>query len=309
MAESISNLVHPPISQVPVTAIDTKITADVFVRKYASLSDEAWKAKLLESAEKPELDDLQFPRYPDQETQRRIHGGQTLQGSIDGAFGFYQFIKGQVPAEELRNPEFRLLDYGAGWGRQNRAFLRDLPFNNIYGYEPNVGLCVMARKLNPYVNFINGGYMPDGVLPARHFDLAIGYSIFSHLSEVCAKAWLKEFSRILRPGGRAIMTTWGLRFMRRLLAESEKLARGEEIDWYSKDCIDGAKGQIPQLMENLESGKFIWYTTNGSTLYGDAFLPAAAITRWIDELGLDLKLVHYDDASLSQDVFVLQSTA
>ncbi|MBJ7968179.1 class I SAM-dependent methyltransferase, partial [Bacillus cereus] len=44
-------------------------------------------------------------------------------------------------------------------------------------------------------------------------DIIFAYSVFSHLSEETAENWIKEFSRILRPGGIFIATTQARYFL------------------------------------------------------------------------------------------------
>jgi SAM-dependent methyltransferase len=55
------------------------------------------------------------------------------------------------------------------------------------------------------------------------FDVVFAYSVFSHLSEDLYARWLAEFSRILKPGGLVIATTWGRNYIEHL----ESMRRGD----------------------------------------------------------------------------------
>ncbi len=279
---------------------------NIFVRNYKTFTDERWRGKLLQTVPGEAVDGINFPGFPDQETQRRMHGATSPEISLNEAFNFYKFIKAHAPVAEMHAGEHNMLDFGCGWGRINRPFMKDIPYSNIFAYEPHLGYCVLARKLNPYITILNGDYMPNGVLPNAHFDLVVGWSVFSHLSEDCAKSWLKEFTRILKPGGRCVLTTWGTQFLGRLKNEAVKLQNGEAIDWYSKVCIDAAQGRIAEKSLAYDKGQFVWFTAGNSKLYGEAFLPQAALQRWLDELKLGLEIEAFDTKTLSQDCFVLK---
>ena len=47
---------------------------------------------------------------------------------------------------------------------------------------------------------------PPTLLPAGTFDLAYGCSVLTHLREASAQAWLAELERLLKPGGRLLLT-------------------------------------------------------------------------------------------------------
>lgn len=155
------------ISSIPVVSgLDHLKNPRQFVERFHDLTDNEWSAVLLKSATDEEIDGVRFPRFPDQETQRRIHGATTPETSIREAIAFYNFVKNHSEGA-LASGEINLLDFGSGWGRISRPYLRDLPYDKIYSYEPNLGYCVLQRILNPYITVLNGGYLPDGILPER----------------------------------------------------------------------------------------------------------------------------------------------
>lgn len=277
-----------------------------FIDAFKNTSDDEWRNILIRSAVEPEINGVNFPAFPDIETQSRIHGSSSIESSIGEAYSFYKFVRQYAIADHGNLENLSFLDYGCGWGRILRPYLRDIKLSNIFAYEPSIGFCLLARKLNPYVNILNGDYLPDNVFPSDKFDLIVGWSIFSHLTEKYAKAWLKEFSRILKKGGKAVLTTWGLRFLERLEREQKMEMAGEEIHWYSRLCLSAIGTPISERINALKTGEFVWFSTGNSDKYGEAFLPQIVIERWIKEMDLPLGIVRYDSENLAQDCFVLE---
>ena len=149
--------------------------------------------------------------------------------------------------------------------------------------------------------------MPDGILPGGRFSLVVGWSVYSHLSEAYAIAWLVETARILTPGGSAMYTTWGLRFLERLQAEEAQMNEGMDIHWYSKICLLGT-GDINQRIEDYYSGKFVWCNSGNNNFYGEAFISKIALQHLINSNNLPLTIDVFDTTTLAQDVFILRKS-
>jgi SAM-dependent methyltransferase len=277
--------------------------ANVFRERFSALSDDEWLALWLSTEKSTNISDLEFPTVPDQELQLQIHGSASWEISMREAFDFYRFVKSNV--ELNANGSCRFLDYGCGWGRMARPFMRHFDLDKMFGFEPHLLLATIARSLNPYVCVLEGGYSPDGSIPKNWFELIVGWSIFSHLSRDSFKEWLRELSQVLRSGGVGVFTTWGSRFLQRLQVEKGQLANGQEIHWYSKVCIEAA-GDISKRIAEYERGEFVWFTESGSPTYGEAFISELALRRVIDEESLPLQIVSFDTASLPQDVFLVR---
>lgn len=279
-------------------------SANVFRDKFGDLDDERWFDILVESLHAAVIDEVQFPRYPDAELQNRIHG-YANQHALHEAFDFYLFIKSHDYLRRKLTRESYFLDFAAGWGRMSRPFLRHFDLNRIFSYEPNMAFCVVARKLNPYICFLNGDYYPDNTLPHDRFDLVIGYSIFTHLSPELATLWLDEMARITRPDAYCVFTTWGERFFARLQGERANLALGKEIHWYSRACL-AAAGDLDALIARYRDGEFAWVSLNPGSPYGEAFLPPRALAMLLEANALPLELVEFDQDNLAQDAFILR---
>ena len=91
--------------------------------------------------------------------------------SLREAVDFYRFCRDNTYGQLSESRSLRFLDFGSGWGRITRAFLRDFELAHMYGYEPNLLFCTVARALNPYINFVHGSRVPDRSLPRHWFDV------------------------------------------------------------------------------------------------------------------------------------------
>ncbi|WP_296706060.1 class I SAM-dependent methyltransferase [Rhodoblastus sp.] len=276
-------------------------SANPFRDKFGGIADDNWKDVWLTTETCSNIQGIEFPTIPEQQLQSQIHGSSSWQISMGEAFAFYEFVKSSGALDGAKC----FLDFGCGWGRMTRPFMRDFDLGKIYGFEPNALHAIIARSLNPYFTVFTGGFSPDGSIPKDWFDLVVGWSIFSHLSEKSLKEWLTEICSVLRPGGHAVFTTWGIRFLKRLQGEQALLDAGQEIHWYSKQCLDGV-GNISKRIADYENGDFIWFTNTDSTEYGEAFLGEKALNRFVSELDLPMEVTTFDATSLAQDVFILR---
>lgn len=279
---------------------------DAFVRRYGRLDDAQWLDTLVASATQRSIDGVALPDYPPVAIQTGMHGATSTEHGLREAFHFYQFIKRHLAKQHMRIDQITLLDYGSGWGRMNRPFLKDVPTDRIYAFEPDPKFFEIARTLNPFINQLTGGFKPEGALPSDTFDLVFGWSIFSHLSEASALDWLVELARSLKPGGLMLQTTWGLRFLNRLEIEAGELKSGRKIDWYSELCLKAMEFDIEGTRRRYNSGEFVWLRSTPKDDYGETFLSAAALKRLIESNGVPLELIAYDDHDLAQDCFVVR---
>jgi hypothetical protein len=132
-------------------------SSNIFRDRYGHLSDKEWCDVLMRSVREPEIDGIPFPSFPASEVQEHMHG-HSGELSLREAQGFYSFIKSKLEIRKVFQPGAAFLDFGSGWGRMARMFLRDFDLSNMYGFEPNRNYCTIARSLNPYICFLNGDF-------------------------------------------------------------------------------------------------------------------------------------------------------
>jgi ubiquinone/menaquinone biosynthesis C-methylase UbiE len=213
------------------------------------------------------------------------------------AFGFYSLVR-RIVAEHRRQPAVSILEFGCGWGRMIRLFLRDVEPQNLWGIDCMPAAIDICRTTNHYCNFRMVDPLPPSRLAGDRFDLVYAYSVFSHLSEDAHEKWLTEFTRLLRPGGLLVATTRPREF---ILACAEARAQHEARDW--------AQGAVLAFKDTTESlarydrGEFMYEPIGGGdvldkSFFGETCIPRAYVEKtWTRYFGL---VDYIDDRSLCQ---------
>lgn len=276
---------------------------NLFREEFGHLTDSEWFQLLVRSINEPVIGKVQFPAFPSAELQNHMHGGSGA-GALIEAADFFRFVKENTYRTSANAAGKHVLDFGSGWGRIIRPFMRDFEFSDLYGFEPDFLFCALARTLNPYVTFFSGTFVPTGSLPEQFFHLVASWSVFSHLSQTSAILWLKELARIVVPGGSCVITTWGDRFLKRLQHDAARQNAGREIHWYSSVCL-AAAGSIEDRLADYDRGEFVWFTSGQSTTYGEAFVSETALAQIISQYQIPFALSLVDKTTLGQDAFLL----
>jgi len=270
-----------------------------FASQWAGSSDSEWLGALIDSAVGKPIKKIEFPAFPPIETQRFVHGSSSNEVSIRGAYRFY--IEVRRAAQEAGhdfNLSRTILDFGTGWGRIVRPFLRDFELSNIFAVEPDSTLCQTARKLNPNISILNSDYAPPLIFKNESIDYVTAYSIFSHLPEDLFIAWFGEFHRILKPGGIVCFTTLG----HKLLDELDSEVGHNDIHFWHKILIDNLP-PISQARQHLSSGDYIFLRTHSTDRYGDTFMSPEYVAN---RLANSFRIAHQNLTDMAQDFICVQ---
>lgn len=276
------------------------------IHEYASqLSDGEWFEVIVNSIENPFVGNLELPGFPPHEIQRNIVGSSGKHALGEG-FNFYSEIK--QCAAKLGRPltrDSRILDFGCGWGRMIRFFLKDIAAENLYGIDVNsemIDICLNTVRLG---NYSVGKPEPPTEFANNSFDVVYAYSVFSHLSEAIHIKWVEELSRILKPGGILIVTVWGRNFL-----EFCQSLRGQnhEFDWYK--ALANSFLDTEAAFADYDNGKFLYSATGGgpalpASFYGEAVISPGYVKR---EWAKYLTFCDFvdDPAKFNQAVIVMQ---
>jgi ubiquinone/menaquinone biosynthesis C-methylase UbiE len=143
-----------------------------------------------------------IPQLPSDEIQFSIHGKtglvavQEASDFVEVAEERYVSLSGG-PLEDAR-----VLDFGCGWGRIARLFLKDIKPTHLSGVNVRESIVTTAHELAPKLNFRKiEPFPPLPFIAASTIDMVVANSVFSHLSEEAVQQWIAEFARIIRPGG------------------------------------------------------------------------------------------------------------
>lgn len=109
-----------------------------------------------------------------------------------------------------------ILDFSCGPARLTQYLPWLAPEANIFGCEIEQDLVERAQRACPGGEFKLSGGQPPLDYPDNSFDFIFSYSVFTSLSEQGHKAWLKDLSRVLRPGGVMLHTTHSYENIRRV---------------------------------------------------------------------------------------------
>jgi len=241
------------------------------------LSQDEWFAAVCESYLNPPVvvNGKELPAFPTDTIQANTTGQSGVK-TLKEAFIFYQdCIETFRDLRASIEPQHHLLDFGVGWGRIARFFLRELPIENIYGIdvmEEFVQICARTFRND---NFRVTTPFPPTQIPAGKFNFIVGYSVFSHLSEYACASWMKEFGRILTTGGLLALTTRGRPFFD--FCES---LQGKGHTGYL-DALSKLFDDFAHAGSRYDQGEFVHSNREGvagggamtADFYGETFIP------------------------------------
>jgi SAM-dependent methyltransferase len=121
-----------------------------------------------------------------------------------------------------------VLDFGCGCGRVTRYFHG---FDGeVAGSDLSADAIEWCRDNLDYGSFVLNTIAPPLAFDDESFDLVYALSVFTHLTDELQLAWRDELRRVLRPGGKLLITTHGTSYLPRLdPAEREQFERGELV--------------------------------------------------------------------------------
>jgi SAM-dependent methyltransferase len=121
-----------------------------------------------------------------------------------------------------------ILDFGCGCGRVTRWF-EDFG-GEVAGSDVSADAIAWCRDNLAFASFVRNGIAPPLAFDDERFDLVYALSVFTHLTDELQLAWRDELRRVLRPGGRLLITTHGRSYVPRLDDEERaRFERGELV--------------------------------------------------------------------------------
>jgi SAM-dependent methyltransferase len=187
------------------------------------------------------------------------------------------------------------LDFGCSSGRVVRVLAAAHPELEWHGCDPIPDAIEWARANLPGIDFALSPEYPPLPYEDEQFDFAFAISIWSHFSEAAALDWLREMRRVVKPGGRLLITTHG----------------GQTIAHTHREGVRSAE-QLGQVRDSLYEHGF-WYAAEfgeegdhgvANPDWGTAFLTP----EWLlSKLTPDWSLVLFRPGRVegNQDLYVL----
>lgn len=215
-----------------------------------------------------------LPTMPEERIQLNFTG-RSGKNALSEAFAAYQFFKDIAEKHSKPIPDQKaILDFGCGWGRIIRFFLKDLEPSKIFGADCYKEMIDICRQQNLNCNFDVIDPMPPILYQDDMFDIIYLYSVFSHLSEQAHLAWLNEFHRILKPGGVCIATTRPVDF----IEYCRVLAKKDDVDEWARGSVNAFSD--PEIaLRDYREGKFVHAPTGGGGVLDKSFFGESCISE------------------------------
>jgi SAM-dependent methyltransferase len=274
---------------------------------FAGAPDDLWRWANIEGIRRsPELQAL-LPTLPADSVQKRFTGNSGKVTLAEG-YRFVQLVKEQAERHHAGGLAGcrDVLDYGCGWGRIVRFWLKDFEPEHVTGIDCLEDAIELCRATIPGVRFELVDPYPPTHLAADSVDVISSFSVFSHLSEEAHLQWLAEFQRVLRPGGILTVTTWSRDF----IDECEEFRRQAEAGTVAEHHSRSALAFVDHdgWVARYDRGEFCYEGTGGgpglsSDFCGETLIPKAYVERVWSEYFDVLDYVS-DRRRCTQDVIV-----
>lgn len=278
---------------------------------FGDVSDDLWLWMNTEGYRRsPELREI-LPVLPEDEVQRHWTyrtGDETL---LEG-FGIYLLVRELYehhvgPIDDVGD----ILDFGCGYGRVIRFFLRDVDHRRLFGTDNDRELIDFCRQSNRWCNFAQNEAEPPLPFEDNQFEYVFVYSVFSHFSEEMHWRWLEELKRVVRPEGVLAISVRRRNFIEELrdMRESGTLDESEIIFTMLVDTDD--------VLARYDAGEFFFepYSSLQDPWWGEAQIPRAYVVRewgrlfevvdWVEGNPLDLEGLRRAPHASSEQSFVL----
>jgi SAM-dependent methyltransferase len=249
---------------------------------FSTLDDETWLWMNTVARRRRKAIAKLVPQMPEPRLQEGFTG-QSGDATLKEGFGAYQIFKNSYERHVGPIGSCRaIMDFGCGWGRIIRFFLKDIESENLVGIDHSEEAIHACREGNTWCKFAMIEPFPPTPFPGQSFDLIYLYSVFSHLPEKMHWAWLEEFRRLLRPGGMLIATT----FPRDFIHHCKAMRDDPQFDAKPRWAMETAKAFMDTevALSEYDKGHFC-YSSRGAegrwSFWGEACIPRLYVEkRW-----------------------------
>lgn len=160
-----------------------------------------WGATLLQPEEYFPRAAKFLPIMPSNEVQNNWTGacGTVL---LELSFSFVQQVIMHIAELNIHLKDAKVLDFGIGWGRLARLWLKYLPPAQLDGCDAWDISLNHARACNLQNRLVKSDSLLEELpFPNNHFDMIYAFSIFTHLDEIAFTHCLSGIAKMLKQGG------------------------------------------------------------------------------------------------------------
>jgi len=242
-------------------------------RRKVPIDDNTWFELQFRPQEALKYLGIRLPTLPPDEVQKRFTAS-CGRNNLQQAFSFYKYVRSSCKLTTINEP--KILDFGGGWGRISRFFLRDTKPEYIWIADCLSDSIHWLRETGNPCNIVKNNPRPPILnLNDSYFDLIYCFSVFSHLTESFFNEWLTYLMSILRPGGHLVFTTRGNQFIKQI----ERLHEEKSSSYLVEKLPHPAKINVLYSKD-----EFQFYPTGGggeldSCFYGEAIIPRGYLEK------------------------------
>jgi 2-polyprenyl-3-methyl-5-hydroxy-6-metoxy-1,4-benzoquinol methylase len=259
------------------------INKDLFAT-FKEIKDEFWFWLFTKGySESSSLQNI-LPSMPNESIQLQFTG-KSGEETLEEAFAYYDFIKQTAKKWGVSfQQNCKVLDFGCGWGRIIRYFLKDVYAENLFGIDCDESIIIVCQSSNLNCNFNVNTIFPPTEFKDNFFDIIYSFSVFSHLSEDAHIKWLMEFKRILKPDGILIVTTRSREFI--LSCAKMQNTPENDIPFFAKGLTKTFVNTNKSLVD-YDEGKYVYEPVGGGgirdgSFYGETCIPKKYVeNEWI----------------------------
>ena len=189
-----------------------------------------------------------LPPIPPKALQVRVAGGyypEFFKHGRDMLFDIENILKKQ--GLSVFNFD-HILDFGCGCGRLLIPAGLLMPPGKLSATDIDEQAIQWLKENYIFFKDISAnGFAPPMKYSDGAFDFVYSISVFTHLPEDMQHAWLKELSRIIRPGGHGVFSIAGENFFHHLVKEASRKELREKGYFYDKG---GGTDGLPEFYQN-----------------------------------------------------------
>jgi SAM-dependent methyltransferase len=277
----------------------------------SALTQAPWLQTLIRSLDSTQHSPLgeALPKFPSEEMQRNTTG-LSSEAALAQAYAFYSdVVRAAVGHGYELSASTKALDFGFGWGRITRVFMEKLSIDNIHGIDVDPAFAVMTRELFDSENFEACAPFPPTRFENASFDMVFSYSVFSHLSEKACVDWMREFARIVKPGGIVAWTTRHITFFDFCQWAADQ---GDQVSGYVR-ALGGLFPDLDAVRAAYLRGEIVHGASAGvggggprdESFYGETWIPQQYAER---RFANDFRLIgsFFDGEKYDQACFVFE---
>jgi len=270
------------------------------MNQFAAFSDSEWLDAL--SIEREKYAHL-LPALPPESEQKRFTG-KSGRDAFSESVSFYSLVLDLARERGVKlDPSSRIVDLGCGWGRISQTAYRDFEPHNILSIDIHEDAIENCRRSGLTTTLVRASPEPPTILRTGVADIAVAYSVFSHLSEEAHWNWLRELHRLVRPGGIVVVTTRA----KAMITYVQSLRGQQDLPPHAGD-LAAAFADIEKTLESYENGEYIFDIPRSTGvfagIYGEAVIPPLYVEREWKKLFRDVAYLGTKELNSSQAIIV-----